>query len=199
MVKLFVSTFDRLEYLKESLHSLLNSFSAIYPEIVITDDGSINAETKEFLEETKLRYPGKMRIIWNERNKGIPFGKLDTIQTEILEWPYDHEYFIISDSDMIYKKGWLENLVYLYESTKAPIITGFNTNTTKYKTTTTTSTYEVKHSVPGCNLLINTAFYKKYPFNEKQEWDIKMCEHAHKEHELGVIASRPSVVESSSK
>lgn len=46
MLKLFISVYDRPEYLKQSLGSLIESFDLIHPEIIISDDGSKNPETQ---------------------------------------------------------------------------------------------------------------------------------------------------------
>jgi len=194
MIKLFISVYDRPEYLQTSLDSLLESFSAIYPEIIITDDGSTDPSVALVLSQFKLAYQGECSIVTQE-NKGIPLGKLDTIYTEVKTWLYIEEYFIISDSDMIYKKGWLEELVYLYEQTKTPLVTGFNTETNRHETTSTTGHYAVKSSVGGCNILVNTKFYLQRPFRESKEWDFRMCERAHEQHPLGVISAKPSVVD----
>lgn len=194
-MKLFISTFNRPEYLSRSLESLLESFSAIYPEILITDDGSTDPTIHSHLDRFKTTYPGKVRIVYNKQNKGIPQGKLDPIYKEIHQGKYKESYFLITDSDMIYKKGWIEELVYLYEQTKAPIITGFNTLTNDHKIEETHNHFYVKNHVGGCNLLVNTEFYQAHPFNEPEEWDFRMCERAHQQHVLGVIATNPSVVD----
>ena len=186
--------YNRPEYVQKSLDSLLNSFSAIYPEITITDDGSTDQEIHDILNNFVTNYKGETNIVTQE-NLGIPLGKLETIYTEIKCWLYKGEYFIISDSDMIYKKGWLEELVYLYEQTKTPLVTGFNTETNRHETTSTTGHYAVKSSVGGCNILVNTKFYLQRPFRESKEWDFRMCERAHEQHPLGVISAKPSVVD----
>jgi len=194
-MKLFISVYNRPEYLEKSLDSLGSSFSAIYPEIVITDDGSTDIKTIDKINGFELSYPGKVRIVHNSKNKGIPYGKLDTIYKEIYDWDYPEPYFFISDSDMIYKKGWMEYLIFLYEQTQAPLVTGFNTITNKHKIIKIENLYYVKDSIGGCNILVDTAFYMEHPFRAPKEWDFRMCEDANAKHTPGVICSRPSVVD----
>jgi glycosyltransferase involved in cell wall biosynthesis len=195
MVKLFISVYNRPDYLDQSLDSLNNSFSAILPEIIITDDGSTDPKVHPLLEKFSTAYKGPLKIIRNKERKGIPFGKLDTIYEIIYKQGYNEPYFFISDSDIIYKKAWLEELIYLHEQTKTPLVTGFNTETNKHTTLKKCAHYYVKESVGGCNLLVSTQFYTKYPFREPQNWDFIMCERAHQEHRFGVIAARPSLVD----
>jgi glycosyltransferase involved in cell wall biosynthesis len=194
MLKLFISVYDRPEYLKQSLNSLFESFDLIYPEIIISDDGSKKPETQVILSDFSNKfYFGRVNICKYD-HKGLPFGKLKPIKDHILTNYYE-DYFLISDSDMIYKKGWIDVLVKLYEETKTPVITGFNTITNKHRVLEEANNFVVKESVGGCNLLIDTQFYKNYPFVEEKEWDYKMCERAHQLHPLGVISSKPSVVD----
>ena len=56
-------------------------------------------------------------------------------------------------------------------------------------------TYRTKHHIGGCNLLVSTEFYKNNPFMERREWDFRMCERAWKQYEMGVVCSKPSVVD----
>ena len=188
-----MSVYDRPEYLKQSLDSLLESFDILYPEIIITDDGSTMPETQVILNDfLRKYYPGK-RNINKIDHKGLPFGKLDTIKNDTIH--YSEPYFFITDSDMIYKKGWMEILVELYKRTGAPIVTGFNTLTNKHAILEEYDTFVVKESVGGCNLLVDTRFYWKHPFTQPHEWDYIMCKNAQKWHTPGVVCSKPSVVD----
>ena len=189
-MKLFISLYNRPEYVERSLSSLEESFSSILPDIVITDDGSTDTKVETHINTFELLYPGKIRIVRNKENKGIPFGKLDTIYKEIYDWNYDEPYFLISDSDMIYKKGWIENLVYLYEQTEAYLISGFHTLANKHEVISESNHYRIKNSIGGCNLLVDTEFYKKHPFTQKKSWDYIMCENTNR-----IIVSKPSVVD----
>jgi hypothetical protein len=97
---------------------------------------------------------------------------------------------------MIYKKHWVETLISIYTKAKyPPLVTGFNTLTNGHKITDIQPDYFIKESIGGCNLLVNTSFYKLHPFDQQLNWDYIMCENAHSAHDIGVICSRPSVVD----
>jgi len=198
---LFISTYNRFAYVKTSLDSLLESISRVCPEIIITDDGSTEPEVREYLEDFKNNYYGVCTLIFKKTNKGIPYGKLDTIKKYINDDPvegYKEDYFLISDSDMLYKHGWIEELEKLYHETGAPLVTGFNCITNSHSIIKTFNTYHTKKSIGGCNVLVNTKFYLEHPFYEKNEWDFRMCERAHEQNKdsgLAVIASKPSLAQ----
>lgn len=193
-IDLFISIFNRPEYVERSFNSLLQSFDGLKPHIILTDDGSFDPAIKNLISTFMTKYTNTM-LITNKINVGIPYGKLSTIKKCVCNSVYSNPLFLISDSDMIYKKGWIETLTSLYGETGAPLITGFNTLTNKHIVTSDFGTYYTKESIGGCNLLVSTEFYKAAPFMEPVEWDYCMCKRAHKQHPLGVVCSKPSVVD----
>ena len=196
---LFISTYNRVEYVAQSLYSLKDSFVDCYPEIYITDDGSTDSNVEPILHKLKESYStwGKCNIRIRD-HEGIPYGKLNPIK-ELITKDYSHPFFLISDSDMIYKKGWLDFLIQLYAVTKMPVITAFNTETNNHATIEQYTSFRLKHSIGGANMLIDTQFYLDHPFYEPVEWDFRLCEraHAYKREGMnsGVISSRPSLVQ----
>ena len=191
---LFISIFNRPEYVTRSLDSLLASFDVIKPRIIITDDASTDPEIDNLIKKFKKSYPNTV-IEKNVINGGIPYGKLTTIKTYVVVPEYRHTHFLICDSDMIYKKGWVEILLNLYAETGAPLITGFNTLSNRHHITEEFKNYYIKESIGGCNLLVDTTFYTASPFFESKSWDYHMCERAHAEHGVGVVCSKPSLVD----
>ena len=196
---LFVSTYNRIEYVAQSLHSLKDSFVDCYPELYVTDDGSTDPKVELILQKLKESYStwGKCHINLR-KHEGIPYGKLNPIKDCITK-DYPHSFFLISDSDMIYKKGWLDFLIKLYDSTKMPVITAFNTETNNHTTVKEFTSFRLKSSIGGANMLIDTQFYLEHPFDEPVSWDYHMCERAHaytrEGMNSGVISSRPSLVQ----
>lgn len=91
------------------MDSLSKSFNFVNPEILITDDGSSGSQVREILEAFKEDYNNKnynkTQIVYSPTNIGLPKAKLDPIHTHIKEYGYREEFFLVSDSDMIYKKG----------------------------------------------------------------------------------------------
>jgi len=196
---LFISTYNRVEYVAQSLYSLKDSFVDCYPEIYITDDGSTDPTVGKYLQKFKDSYStwGKCHIKLEE-HIGIPYGKLNQIKDFITE-DYRQPFFLVSDSDMIYRKGWLDFLIKLFEHTKMPVITGFNTETNNHVTIKEFTSFRLKSSIGGANMLVDTQFYLEHPFDEAEEWDFQLCKraHAYKREGMnsGVIASRPSLVQ----
>ena len=193
---LFISVFNRPDYVKESLASLAESFDTIVPTVVITDDGSTDKEIPKILEDFKTKFPQTI-IITNEENVGLPDGKLNPIYEHIEFEDYDEEFFIMSDSDMIYKKGWIEACLAVQRTTNAPLVTPFNTETNFHYTLNTFDKeeppYRWKYTIGGACVLVNTEFYRKYPFTEERNWDYMMCAHALKETKvLSIISTVPS-------
>lgn len=202
---LFISTFNRPKYLEKSLQSLLDSIDTIIPQIIITDDGSSDKKVDELIDIFEFNYENKFKlpVITNKnpQNSGLPQGKLLPIFANIFN-VYNFPYFLITDSDMIYKKGWIEKLVELYDSTGAPLITGFNTLTNNHDTLKEFDNFRTKKSIGGCNLLVDTKFYKKYPFIPEKSWDYVMSENAwfyvtqHDDANIfGIVCAKPSYVD----
>ena len=89
-MKLFISVFNRSDYVKQSLESLAESFDEIVPTAVITDDGSTDEEIPRLLASFKEKFP-KTIIETNEKNIGLPLGKLNTIYEHIEFDGYDED------------------------------------------------------------------------------------------------------------
>ena len=194
-IDLFISYYNRPEYLERSLTSLVKSVQEVVPTIYLTDDGSDVEENVNIVGTFIDNYPGEVLFKSNPVNLGIPYGKLMRIRNAIMINDYDKPLFLVSDSDMIYKARWIETLLKVYQETGAPIITGFHTSTNNHTTRVEFKTYRTKHHIGGCNLLVSTEFYKEHPFMEQREWDFRMCERAWEQYEMGIVASKPSVVD----
>jgi GT2 family glycosyltransferase len=194
-IDLFISYYNRPEYLKQSLKSLTKSIRDIIPDVLLTDDGSNSPEIVEIVGTFIDEYPGKVIFKSNPVNLGIPYGKLMRIRNTIMIEDYDKPLFLISDSDMIYKARWIETLLKIYQDTGAPLVTGFHTISNGHVARVEFKTYRTKHHIGGCSLLVSTEFYKSHPFMERREWDFRMCERAWEQYEMGVVCSKPSVAD----
>lgn len=194
MIDLFISFYNRPEYLQKSLESLSKSFDKVIPHIHLTDDGSNDAETIKISEYFRYKVFTNNSGLAKEPHKGIPEATFITINKHVLQSDYKNKFFITSDSDMIYKNGWLDKLIELYELTNAPLITSFNTHEQgEHRNIEYFNGYAKKDHTGGCNLLIDLDFYKNSKFYlDGPRWDWTMCEKAHQIHSLGVITTIPS-------
>jgi GR25 family glycosyltransferase involved in LPS biosynthesis len=104
-----IKTFNRFEYLKDCLDSLIKTINSEKYDLVIAvaDDGSTDG-TVEYLNNVKLPY--EFHVIKNNR-KYAP-GQLNTLIDTAQKTNFD--FLVVVDDDVIFKKqGWLD--VY-YES-----------------------------------------------------------------------------------
>ena len=104
---ILVCTFNRLEYLKRCIASLLEIDFPEY-EVIIVDDGS-NDGTKEFLDNIKN---DKIKVVHHERNQGICAAK----NTGIKHANFD--IIACTDDDCTVDRNWLAELLKVLITTK---------------------------------------------------------------------------------
>ena len=94
-----VCTFNRLDYLKKCVASLLEMDFPEY-EIIIVNDGSTDG-TKNFLDALNT---GKIKIIHQERNQGLSAARNTGIKHS------SHDIIAFTDDDCRVDKNWLAEL-----------------------------------------------------------------------------------------
>ena len=94
-----VCTFNRLDYLKKCVASLLEMDFPEY-EIIIVNDGSTDG-TKNFLDALNT---GKIKIIHQERNQGLSAARNTGIKHS------SHDIIAFTDDDCQVDKNWLAEL-----------------------------------------------------------------------------------------
>lgn len=94
-----VCTFNRLDYLKKCLTSLLEIDFPDY-EIIIVNDGSTDG-TKKFLDSLKNNI---IKVIHHKNNQGISFAKNSGIKYA------NHDIIAFTDDDCSVDKNWLTEL-----------------------------------------------------------------------------------------
>jgi len=117
-VDICIVTYNRLEYLKNCVWSIIASTKINYRLIVISDNSTDG--TNEWLNEMKSH--GKIdEIIINEENLGSTktFNKVINASTS--------EFFVMLNDDMWFHRGWDEACVRLFNENKdCGIVTFFN-------------------------------------------------------------------------
>lgn len=125
-VTIAIGTFNRLEYTKRTLESIIKNTVIPY-SIIIVDDGSDN-ETISYLDG--LAKDKKIKLIKNKTNTWVAhvFN-----QKRYFACREGKEYICLLDNDVEVSKGWLGILIESYELLKkywkgyqVPILKGFN-------------------------------------------------------------------------
>ena len=114
-ISLLILCHERLSLLKKSVDSLIKS-DLPYSDISITfaDDASSSPSVFDYLTEIKTSIPCPVTVLrWEENLKpGLAHNKgISSIREE-----YNPKFLVITDSDIIYHKGWLQYLYVLYKS-----------------------------------------------------------------------------------
>jgi len=192
-IPLFVSTFNRIETVKQSLTSLANSNLPDYVQVIISDDGS----SDPVVPQIKRLYGKLGWEIHANHHREFPEGKLAPIREHLDRFP-DAPYFLVSDSDMLYTKNWVQALEKIYRDTKKDgvnpaVITGFDTEWNQHRIVERHGYWGFKGTVGGANLLADREFYNKWQWNG-MHWDWGICSKAG-EFDYKLVSSCPSLTE----
>jgi len=107
-VAVFTLTKDRLEFTRKTFESL-NKLAGYDFDHYIVDQGSSDG-TKDWLKKYAKAY--KAKIIWNDKNMGIPYASNQAIE-EIKKGDYDLVCKV--DNDVLFKTtGWLKAMIDIY-------------------------------------------------------------------------------------
>ena len=95
------TTFNRLEYTKKSLISLINSTTG---KIIIVDNNSTDG-TQKYLEKMKKKYPDRLVLNLEKDNKGVS-GAMNLF----FNITKGEEYIAKVDNDTVVSKDWLRDM-----------------------------------------------------------------------------------------
>ena len=96
------TTFNRLDYTKKSLISLIDSDTG---KIIIVDNNSSDG-TRKYLEEMKNKYPDRIELNLEKENKGVS-GAMNLF----FKLTEGEEYVAKVDNDTIVSKTWLRDML----------------------------------------------------------------------------------------
>ena len=119
-VAILMFTYDRLEYTREALHTLMKNTR--YPfDLYIVDNYSTDG-TREWLETARLEYPGRIKDIrYNSTNEGLP-GPTNDFWSRV-----DVDLMGKVDNDTLVPSGWLERLVEAHQKVpKLAVVGGYH-------------------------------------------------------------------------
>jgi GT2 family glycosyltransferase len=115
---IIVLTWNQLDIIKEFVQSFLFN-TALPTRLIIIDNGSRDG-TKEYLASLKDSNPHSFKIVLNKENRGFVGGMNQGL--EISTAPYA----CLANNDLVFTKGWLKEMVSVFE--KYPRIGMLNPN-----------------------------------------------------------------------
>ena len=128
LISFFIITYNRLDFLKKCLNSLLGTIKDINYEIIIWDNNSSDG-TKEYLDSLKNE---RIKSILHDRNIGV---NAKGLAAELC----NGDYLIGIDDDVIeFPAGWVQKMVYAYKNIPGigylttDVVQDENTNGAKY-------------------------------------------------------------------
>jgi glycosyltransferase involved in cell wall biosynthesis len=187
-------TYNRPEYLRQTLDCLINTDFDIFTEIVIVDDCS-DEETKNMIKSFVIK---NKNVIINKIYKELNLGMYDSLETGFFYLNREnYDYFCNIDSDVIMKKDWLIAERRLVDKFPHHIITGYNAgNTEKHKILCDGGTYYLKRTANGINFMFNKNNYVSVMecFKYKNAWDQHLSSLMLKQLK-GIISTKPSCVQ----
>jgi len=164
-VSIIVPVFNRENFIKDCIDSLLDQTLEDY-EIIIVDDGSTD-QTPCILE--KINNP-KVRVFLNSRNRGPSFSRNRGMDEAV------GKIFILTDSDCIVKPNWLEEIIKPFADNYDIVITGgkiIDPDPTNYWEFVNKGTNRIAcrsgfvKNVVGCNMGMRAEFAQEHPFDER--------------------------------
>ncbi len=117
---IIVLTWNHLELTKKFFESLFSS-TALKIKIIVVDQASSD-RTREYLEQLKQNLAGKLEIILNPENIG--FVKGVNLGLTLSSAPF----ICLANNDLIFTKGWLEEVIKVFEKNKFIGILNPNSN-----------------------------------------------------------------------
>ena len=190
-IGLVLTTFNRPEYLKQTLDCLKKSYLPAYTRLHIIDDCSNNMFTLKLINEFDLEGI-EVKKTFKKENKGV----WDSLRIGF-DWCKEIECDIYCniDSDLLLNKLWLTNLLNLHYEYNDSIITAFNpTNSVMYGTIKEVNGGYERSRICGANLFFGKDIYKYIlkALEFEEIWDIELNNVAKK---VRFISTRPSLIQ----
>lgn len=109
---IIIVSYNAAEYLKRCIESI-EKYTTFPYQIIIVDNNS-NYQTKIFL--TKLQTEKKAKVIFNDRNFGFGYANNQGLYLS------KSDYICFINPDTIVTKGWLTNLIDVFENERAGMV-----------------------------------------------------------------------------
>lgn len=113
-ISILIPAYNVEKYINRCLDSVFAQSSDNY-EVIVVDDGSSD-KTREILKEYQIKYFDKIKLYFNEKNKGLSFVRNELINL------CNTEYFIFLDSDDSLNIDLLKQLENTIKSTGSDVV-----------------------------------------------------------------------------
>lgn len=169
MLTVIIVVFNRLDYTKRTIDSLIRSLGLGKFNLFIYDNNSTEVGMKEYLEGLHQVFP-KLTYRLALGNENVGWGKaLNYVlrAKEYTPWEgWNTEYFLLSNNDVEYADGWYEKLLELYDKYPLVGIMGVWKHTAHHKTADHGDLIE-KDNMPAVGWLLKKSFIDEMgPFPE---------------------------------
>lgn len=155
-IAILIVSFNRPQYLKETLWSIRNADLSKVNQVLIVDNNSTDSETNEILADCEYK------VMKRAENAGISINLM--VGYEHLF--QDHDMVINFDSDAVIRPDFITRLLELYQPEK--LLTGFHSTTKnangtdRHIITSEHDGYCIKESVGGINFVVDRYCYINY-------------------------------------
>lgn len=116
-----VLTWNQLEIIKNFINSFISS--TFLPSRLIIIDNNSNDGTKDYLISLKNTPSCRFQIILNKENKGFVGGMNQGIENSRAK------YVCLTNNDVIFTKGWLKEIISIFEQNQKIGLINSNSNT----------------------------------------------------------------------
>ena len=178
-IGIMLLTYNRKDYLVQTLECLRKTIYPVDTDIVIVDDHSDDDTFKEiynfWLDEEMF---GSLNVYVIEKTETL--GVSDSMQKGLAFLKEnDCDIFVKLDSDMLLKQEWLVKMLDLLTLFPEKIITGFNANNTKrHKTIREHDEYYEKRTIAGALWMFNHYNYDLVMSElTGKNWDWRIVKH----------------------
>ena len=186
-VVLLVRSYNRPEYLRKTLESILKSDIDLCSKRYIYDDGSNNTDTISILNDEQYInvFSKKFEVLINEKNKGCKQSYIDAL-TFIKENHSEKCLICTIDNDVIVKPNFIREIIdkymcaFDYYNHNKILFTGFNSSNThnkrntKYKENDEFENFYRKTSMGAVNFIFDISFIDEIieSWNKRVDWGV---------------------------
>lgn len=189
-------TYNRLDYLKRSTNSLLDSEMTEEDFVWVYDDASFEEGVKDFLLKNES---DKFKVSFNEKNLGCDLNVYESIKKTFQSTTED--FVVVTDPDAIYNSQWLEFIKQKLSTHKnIGLLSVFNTENHLEVEPHKDSELCIKESVGGLAVAVNRKIFERVnpnivlPYHKNFCWDwqcVALC----RDLRYDIVCSRDSYVD----
>lgn len=117
-VKIIIPVYNGLEYLKQTVVSLISNTDTNLYDLILVDNGS-DRDTKKYLKGLVSTRPN-IELLTSSKNLGFAGG--NNLALDLINKQKDWEYVCFLNSDVVLPKKWLSHLLEVFRSDRVGIV-----------------------------------------------------------------------------